>query len=110
MHKTHQHHLITHAEQRDTNSTNAWLAQAGFNIATFSSTHVKLLQAQQAANCLLDMHTKLLSNEQTTMLKQFLKNMAHKNTRNKLTPKHAYPVLNLNNKINRKLFELNKQL
>ena len=110
MHKTHQQHQITHAEQRDTNSTNAWLANAGFNIATFSSTHVKLLLAQQAANCLLDMHAKLLNNEQTTMLKQFLKNMAHKNTRNKLKPQHAYPVLNLNNKVNRQLFKLNKQL
>ena len=110
MHKTHQHHQIAHAEQRDTNSTNAWIAGAGLSIATFSSIHVKLLQAQQAANCLLDMHAKLLNKEQTNLLKQFLKNMAHKNTQNKLKPQHAYPVLNLNNKVNRQLFKLNKQL
>ena len=110
MHKTHQQHQIAHAEQRDTNSTNAWIAGAGLSVATFSSTHIKLLQAQQAANCLLDMHAKLLSNEQKTMLKQFLNNMAHKNTRNKLKPQNAYPVLNLNNKINRQLFKLYKQI
>ena len=110
MHKSHHQHLIAHAEQRDTNSTNAWLAGAGFNIATFGSTHVRLLQAQQAANYLLDMYAKQLSIDQIQTLKQFLKNMAHKNTRNKLTPKNAYPVLNINNKINRQLFKLNKQI
>ena len=87
-----------------------WLRDNGIAVNTFSSTHVKLLQAQKSAHTLLTQNLNLLTTSQIKTLKAFQRNMAHKNTRAKLKPEHAYPILNISNKINRQLFKLHKQI
>jgi hypothetical protein len=70
-------------------------------VSTFNSTPIKLLQAQQQATNLLLNYTALLTKSQTQTLQNFQKRMSHKNTRTKLKPEHAYPVLNIATKIKR---------
>ena len=88
--------------------TNKWISDNGMDTKTFSITHPKLLKAQMAANTLLKHHQNLLSQHQTTALKKFTSKMAHKNTRTKLKPNSAIPILNISAQINRKLFALAK--
>jgi hypothetical protein len=87
-----------------------WLRDNGITVRVFNTSDDKLLQAQKTAHTLLTQHTNLLTTDQIQTLCTFTKRMAHKNTRTKLTPKSAYPILNISTKINRQLFKLNKQL
>jgi len=81
--------------------TQNWIRANGMQVSTFNSTPIKLLQAQQQATNLLLNYTALLTKSQTQTLQNFQKRMAHKNTRTKLKPEHAYPVLNIATKIKR---------
>ena len=81
--------------------TQNWIRANGMQVSTFNSTPVKLLQAQQQATNLLLNYTALLTKSQTQTLQNFQKRMSHKNTRTKLKPEHAYPVLNIATKIKR---------
>jgi adenine-specific DNA methylase len=87
-----------------------WLRDNGITVRVFNTADDKLLQAQKTAHTLLIQHTNLLTADQIGTLSTFTKRMKSKHTRAKLTPKSAYPVLNISNKINRQLFKLNKQL
>lgn len=89
-------------------ATQKWIRENGMNVAAFNTTHVKLLQAQQAAHNLLKHHKQLLTENQTKTLTTFTKKMNCKRTRDKLKPEAAYPVLNISSKINRQLFKLVK--
>jgi hypothetical protein len=81
--------------------TQNWIRANGMQVSTFNSTPIKLLQAQQQATNLLLNYTALLTKSQTQTLQNFQKRMSHKNTRSKLKPEHAYPVLNIATKIKR---------
>jgi hypothetical protein len=87
-----------------------WLRDNGIAVKSFSTTHVKLLQAQQTAHTLLSQNFNLLTTNQIRTLKAFQRKMSAKNTRLQLKPEHAYPILNINTKINRHLFTLHKQI
>jgi hypothetical protein len=81
--------------------TQNWIRANGMQVSTFNSTPIKLLQAQKQAINLLLNYTALLTKSQTQTLQKFQKRMSHKNTRTKLKPEHAYPVLNIATKIKR---------
>ena len=87
-----------------------WLRDNGIAVKSFSTTHVKLLQAQKTAHTLLTQNINLLTSNQIKTLKSFQHKMAAKNTRVQLKPEHAYPILNISTKINRQLFALHKQI
>jgi len=87
-----------------------WLRDNGIAVKSFSTTHVKLLQAQQTAHTLLSQNFNLLTTNQIRTLKAFQRKIAAKNTRLQLKPEHAYPILNISTKINRQLFALHKQI
>lgn len=87
-----------------------WLRDNGIVVESFTNTHVELLQAQQTAHTLLTQSQHLLTTNQIQTLKAFQRKMAAKDTRAKLKPEHAYPILNINTKINRQLFKVHKQL
>lgn len=87
-----------------------WLRDNGIATNSFNTTHVKLIQAQQAAHTLLNQNHNLLTSTQIKALKAFQQKMANKKIRAKLKPEAAYTVLNISTKINRQLFSLNKQL
>ena len=81
--------------------TQNWIRANGMQVSTFNSTPIKLLQAQQQATNLLLNYTALLTKSQVQTLQNFQKRMSHKNTRTKLKPEHAYPVLNIATKVKR---------
>ena len=87
-----------------------WLRDNGITIRVFNTADDKLLQAQKTAHTLLTQHTNLLTADQIQTLQAFTKRMTHTNTRTKLTPKSAYPILNISTKINRQLFQQYRQL
>ena len=100
---------INQLERADTLQTAEWLSSNGFGINTFGSTHIKLLQAQQQANLILNEHQHLLTKEQRRTLENFKTIMANKRKSKKLKPSAAFPILNIATKINRQLFKLVKQ-
>ena len=101
---------INQRSNSQTITTNTWLAQQGFKTASFNSTHIKLLQAQQAATQLVKHHNDLLTTSQRSTLEKFLHQMSRKDTRSRLKPQAAHPILNISSKINRQLFKQHKQL
>ena len=102
--------MNTYKNKRDDALTADWLRDNGIGDKAFCTTHIRLLQAQQAANTLLTQNHNLLTSTQIKALKVFQRKMASKKIRAKLKPKAAYTVLNISTKINRQLFSLNKQL
>jgi hypothetical protein len=102
---SHKQFQILRHSHIDTWTTNEWLWEQGLNEGTFTNTHIKLLQAQQAAHALLTQHLSLLTATQTQTLKAFQQKMKQKKARAKLKPSHAYPILNISTKINRQLFK-----
>jgi poly-D-alanine transfer protein DltD len=91
-------------------ATNTWLAAQGFKSGSFNTTHIQLLQAQQAATQIIKHHHHLLTTSQRTTLENFLQQMAHKNTRSRLKPQAAHPILNISSKLNRQLFKQHRSL
>ncbi len=91
---------------KDNALTEDWLRDNGIAIKAFNTTHVKLLQAQQKAHVLLTQYPHLLTQSQTKTLKAFQRKMVGKHTRNKLKPESAYPIFNINTKINRLIYKL----
>ena len=81
--------------------TQNWIRTNGMQVSTFNSTPIKLLQAQKQATNLLLNHINQLTNSQVQILQKFQKHMSHKNTRIKLKPENAYPILNIATKIKR---------
>jgi hypothetical protein len=95
---------------KDDALTADWLRDNGIAVNAFSTTHIKLLQAQQAAHTLLTQNAHLLTPAQTKQLKAFQQKMTHKKVREKLKPTAAYPILNISTKINRQLFKEYRRL
>lgn len=110
MNKHEQQHQIRRHETTDTITTDKWIAASGLDVIRFGSTHIRLLQAQQQATTILQNHINLLTNSQRRTLEYFQKQMAHKNTRIKLKPQAAIPVLNISSKINRQLFKQHRKI
>ena len=102
--------MNTYKNFKDDALTADWLRDNGIAIKSFSTTHVKLLQAQQTAHTLLTQSQHLLTSNQIKALKAFQRKMTNKKARAKLKPEAAYPILNISTKINRQLFKLNKQI
>ena len=107
---SHSQYQINHKADKDTLTVNKWIGTCGLNVKSFNTTPIKLLQAQKSARELLTQFPQLLTQHQINTLKSFNKLMVCKRTRAKLTPKSAYPILNISTKINRQLFKLNKQI
>lgn len=102
--------MNTYKNFKDDALTADWLRDNGIAVKSFSTTHVKLLQAQQTAHTLLTQNKDLLTSNQIKTLKAFQRKMENKKARAKLKPEAAYPILNISTKINRQLFKLHKQI
>ena len=102
--------MTTYKNFMDDALTADWLRDNGIAVNSFSTTHIKLLQAQQTAHTLLTQNLNLLTSNQIKALKAFQRKMTNKKARAKLKPEAAYQILNISNKINRQLFKLHKQL
>ena len=106
---SHKQIDLLRMHKSDNALTADWLRDNHLDTPYFNTTNINLLQATKSANELLNNHIQLLSDEQISKLNHFLKLMASKNTRSKLKSQHAYPILNINTKINRLLFKKFKQ-
>lgn len=109
MNKNELQHQIQRNQQRDTQKSDDWLKSNGWNTATFSTTHIRLLQAQQQAHTLLTQNSNLLTEQQRNTLQEFQNKMQTKHIRCKLRPAAANAVLNISSKINRQLFKQYRQ-
>ena len=85
-----------------------WFKENGLNEKKFSSTDVHLLKAQKSAHNLLEHQSHLLTNTQTIRLKAFIHSMKNPQLQKKISKGTAYAVLNIQNKINRKNYQLKK--
>jgi len=107
---SHKQFQIIRREHIETWATDNWIRNTGLNAETFSTTPVRLLQAQTLAHTLLTQHQNLLSQSQQQALRHFQQLMAQKHTRSKLKPESTHPVFNISSKINRQLFKQHRQL
>jgi|688.fasta_scaffold1509746_2 hypothetical protein len=107
---THKQFAINRRSDRETTSATNWIRSVGLNEEYFFAIDIKLLQAQKQAHTLLTHQIDLLTSSQIETLRHFQHLMTHKNTRRKLKPSAAYPVLNISTKINRQLFKQHRSL
>ena len=110
MNKHEQQYQISKHETEDTITADKWIAASGLDASSFSSTHIRLLQAQQKASSILKNHSNLITNLERRTIENFQKQMAHKKTRTKLKPQVANPILCIYNRINRQLFKKQKKI
>ncbi len=105
---THKQYEMNKRSRRDTVTTEVWMKENGFNAVTFGKTHIELLQAQKLAQILITNHASLLTQSQIQIIENFQQKMTSSKLRSKLKPSAAYPILNINTKINRQLFKQNR--
>jgi hypothetical protein len=102
--------LLNKSMKNTETATQKWIRDNGMLVASFNTTHVRLLKAQQTAHWILSQHRSLLNAGQIALLERFQKQMANKRIRSRLKPQAAKPVLNIGSKINRQLFRQHRQL
>ncbi len=107
---TQAQYQILCKHEKDALTTEKWIKDTGLNVRAFNQLPVLLLQAQQAAHSLLTYNLNLLTTEQVKTLRTFQRKVVNKKIQHKLKPSSAYPILNINNKINRQLFKQHKEL
>lgn len=96
---------IQHRENRDTQRTDAWLRSQGFHVENFSELDLQLLQAQHIAYNCIKHHGRLLGTAEIKALSDFLQALQNNKKRRRLTKAQAFKVMNIGNKLNRKLFK-----
>ena len=100
---------IRRRELSDCEYTDAWLEKQGYDVRTFNSTPIKLLQAYAQAVQITQNHKHHLKSEQLKTFEEFIGKMKNSTYRKQLNPKAALPILNLAAKINRHLFKAHRQ-
>ncbi len=90
--------------------TDKWLKSNGLNPNTFCDTPLNLVQAQKTAHNLLKHHSKLLTVDESKLLKTFLFQLRQKCLIKKVLIANLYRVMNLGTKINRQLFKQHQAL
>ena len=95
---------------KDDALTADWLRDIGLNEKTFNTANLKVVRAQAMANTLLTQHRPLLSNGQIHSLTAFVEAFGNKRERQRITDAFCYCVMNINTRINRKLFKQHRKL
>lgn len=101
---------ILRKQDKDKRTTEHWIRNTGLNVCVFNKLPVQVLRAQQVAHTLLTQNLNLLTTEQIKTLRTFQRKVGNTKTQSKLKPASAYPILNINTRINRKLFEQHRKL
>lgn len=107
---TQAQYQILRKNDKDTLTTEKWIKDTGLNVCVFNRLPVQVLKAQQVAHTLLTQNLNLLTTEQIKTLRAFQRKVGNTKNHKSLKPTTAYPVLNINNKINRQLFKKHRQL
>ena len=106
---TLKQHQINRHSQADSQATDDWIQAQGLSTSTFSTTPLRLLQAQHQAQQLITHHGNLLNSSQRQTLEQFMRQMSQPKTQRRLKASQANPILNIASKINRQLFRQHRQ-
>ena len=87
-----------------------WAKEVGLTtkLVFDSKINTKTLQAKKTAHTLLKESAALLTNDEVEILQRFNRKMASNKSRNDITPKQCYAVLNIGKRINRHLFKAYK--
>ena len=85
-----------------------WLNNYSISTGTFEKTSTDLLRAQITAKGTLDHYSHLLTQEQVQTLKAFCSDFANPASRKYITAHQTHQVLNIGNKIRRKIFKQHK--
>ena len=93
---TPKQHQINRRSKADSQATDNWIQAQGLSTSTFSTTPLRLLQAQHQA--------------QQLITHQFIRQMSDPKTQRRIKASQANPVLNIASKINRQLFREHRQL
>jgi len=107
---SHAQFEILRKQGKDVRITEKWIKDTGLNVCVFNRLPVQVLKAQQVAHTLLTQNLNLLTTEQIKTLRAFQRKVGNTKNHKSLKPTTAYPVLNINNKINRQLFKKHRQL
>jgi hypothetical protein len=112
-----QKNILTQAQyqilckhDKDTLTTEKWIKETGLTVCVFDRLPVQVLKAQQVAHTLLTQNKKLLTNEQIKTIRAFQRKVGNTKNHKNLNPSTAFPILNINNKINRQLFKQHNQI
>jgi len=84
MNRREKSHTMTRQALRDTAATNAWLEQQGISPPRLADTGTPLIQAQARARQLLSSHRALLTSDQQAYLRNFLRRMEHRHSRQRM--------------------------
>ena len=107
---TQSQYQIQRKEGKDTLQAEKWIKDTGLNVCVFNRLPVQVLKAQQVALTLLNQNLHLLTNEQIKIIHAFQRKVGNTKNHKNLKPSTAFPILNINNKINRQLFKQYRQL
>jgi hypothetical protein len=112
-----QKNILTQAQyqilckhDKDALTTEKWIKETGLTVCVFNRLPVQVLKAQQVAHTLLTQNKKLLTNEQIKTIRAFQRKVGNTKNHKNLNPSTAFPILNINNKINRQLFKQHNQI
>lgn len=100
---------IRRRELSDCEYTDDWLEKHGYDVRTFNSIPIKLLQAYAQAVQITQNHKHYLKSEQLKTFEDFIGKMKNATYRKQLNTKAALPILDLAAKINRQLFKAYRQ-
>ena len=106
---TQSQYQILRKQDKDVLTTEKWIKDTGLTVCVFNRMPVQVLKAQQVAHTLLTHNLKLLTTEQIKTIHAFQRKVGNTKNHKNLKPSTAYPILNINNKINRLLFKQHKQ-
>ena len=95
---------------KDDALTADWLRDIGLNEKTFNTTNLIIVRAQTMAHTLLTQYRALLSNSQLHSLTAFEQACGNKRVRQHITNTFCHCVMNINTRINRKLFKQHRKL
>jgi hypothetical protein len=107
---TQAQYQIQRKEGKDTLKAEKWIKDTGLNVCVFNRLPVQVLKAQQVALTLLTQNLHLLTTEQIKIIHAFQRKVSNTKNHTNLKPSTAFPILNINNKINRQLFKQYRQL
>ena len=109
MKRQEQHWQITRQQIRDTQVTDAWLAQQHIQAQRLNDTGTKLIQAEARARELLAHHQDFLTEAQKQFIASFLRRMNNKHTRQRLKPDAGNGIFRIHTELKRRLHrQLNK--
>jgi hypothetical protein len=85
-----------------------WLNNYSISTSAFEKSSTDLLRAQITAKGTLDHYSYLLTQDQTQSLKAYCLDFANPASRKHITTHQTHQVLNIGNKVRRKIFKQRK--